>query len=228
TKKVLFLREVVPLKGDEAFSALLDSLRKRGHNNLANSLSKEKAALTPSIPQGAAGKPYRATTPASQYSEAQDLNLERPREEKTHGAPEANQRGGFTGYMHQFQQLLRRRYGFIMAFLAVLAGIGMYRIGEDLKTWDKIRANRRKLRDEYNVDGEELLRCLSDRNVFTAPEEKQIRSKENPKLLYDELFEILLHKNPQKYAPVFLDALTVIGRQDVRDFLLSEVGEMPA
>ena len=38
TKKVLFLRKVVPLKGDGAFSALVDSLRNRGHIALANSL----------------------------------------------------------------------------------------------------------------------------------------------------------------------------------------------
>ncbi|CAG0902123.1 unnamed protein product, partial [Darwinula stevensoni] len=64
---------------------------------------------------------------SSEVSHESNLNLGRTREEKTHGAPESYQRRGFTGYMHQFQQLLRRRYSFIMAFLAVLTGIGMYR-----------------------------------------------------------------------------------------------------
>ncbi|CAG0882797.1 unnamed protein product [Darwinula stevensoni] len=100
-------------------------------------------------------------------------------------------------------------------------------INEELETWDLIRANRRKLRDYYNLDFEELLLSLSEKKVFTAPEEKQIRSKENQKL-FDELFEILVHKNPKKFIPVFLDTLAEIGRKDVRDFLLSQLDKISA
>ncbi|CAG0890493.1 unnamed protein product [Darwinula stevensoni] len=94
-------------------------------------------------------------------------------------------------------------------------------ISEDLKTWDNIRTNRRTLRDEYNVDGDELLRSLSDKKVFTADEEKHIRSRGSSRERYDELFQQLFHKNPKIYVLVFLEALTAIGRQDARDFLLS-------
>ncbi|CAG0895503.1 unnamed protein product, partial [Darwinula stevensoni] len=100
-------------------------------------------------------------------------------------------------------------------------------INEDLETWDLIRANRRKLRDDYNLDFQELLLSLSEKKVFTATEEKQIRSKENGKL-FDELFDILVHKNPKKFIPVFLHTLAEIGRQDVKDFLLSQLDKISA
>ncbi|CAG0894304.1 unnamed protein product [Darwinula stevensoni] len=175
--------------------------------------------LTSSNSQGAAAKSRRATATASENSQSREKAALTP--SNPQGAAGKPYRATTPASQYSEAQASNSDY---MGEKAP----SQIQISEDLKTWDKIRANRRKLRDEYNVDVEELLRCLSDRNVFTAHEEKQIRSKENPKLLYDELFEILLHKNPKKYAPVFLDALTVIGRQDVRDFLLSEVDKMPA
>ncbi|CAG0902223.1 unnamed protein product [Darwinula stevensoni] len=170
---------------------------------------------------------------ASQNSESRDLNVERP------GASEPNRKRAFIGYVKQFQQQFQSRKDLIVASIAVLFAIGVFllvskvslaraasntghsgektpsriQINEEQETWDLIRANRRKLRDDYNLDFEELLLSLSEKKVFTAPEEKQIRSKENRKL-FDELFEILVHKNPKKFIPVFLHTLTEIGRQD--------------
>ncbi|CAG0895641.1 unnamed protein product [Darwinula stevensoni] len=86
-------------------------------------------------------------------------------------------------------------------------------------TWDRIRENRMRLRDEFNLDFQELLRSLSDKGVFTLIEGQQIRGKPTPKQQFDELFDILICKNPQLYYPVFLKALTDIDRKDVRDFL---------
>ncbi|CAG0889789.1 unnamed protein product [Darwinula stevensoni] len=86
-------------------------------------------------------------------------------------------------------------------------------------TWDRIRKNRLKLRDDFNLDFLELLRCLSDKGVFVNIEVQQIRSKLSLKQQFDELFDHLTSKNPQQYVPVVLQALADIGREDIRDFL---------
>ncbi|CAG0900525.1 unnamed protein product [Darwinula stevensoni] len=86
-------------------------------------------------------------------------------------------------------------------------------------TWDRIRANRRRLRDHFNLDFRELLRSLSDRSVFLPIEEQQIRGITTPILQFDEFFDLLLRKNPQQYVPIFLEALVEIGREDIRDAL---------
>ncbi|CAG0892906.1 unnamed protein product [Darwinula stevensoni] len=175
-------------------------------------------------------------------------NVERFQESNILGAPEPNG-SGFTGCKKQFQKLLKTRN--VVACIVLLIAVGTYSMDlreflvsvlafvsnaeskgekilsqkqriENLKWWNIIRANRLVLRDEYNVDGKELLRNLSDKNVFTPPEEKQIRSKDDPRELYDELFEILFHKDGNKYVSIFLNTLTAIGRQDAREFLLTQ------
>ncbi|CAG0894640.1 unnamed protein product [Darwinula stevensoni] len=93
------------------------------------------------------------------------------------------------------------------------------RMSDEPQTWIRIRANRLKLRDEFNVDGDELLRSLSDKAVFTLHEEKRIRAITDPTMRFDELFHILFNKNPQKYFDVVLEALDHIGRQDAVIFL---------
>ncbi|CAG0901620.1 unnamed protein product [Darwinula stevensoni] len=95
---------------------------------------------------------------------------------------------------------------------------GMLMKRRNMSSWDRIIKNRLKLRDEFNIDPNELRRSLSDKKVITIIEEQQIRGKQNPKEQYDELFAILVSKNPQECVPKFYEALTDIGRQDVRDF----------
>ncbi|CAG0889787.1 unnamed protein product [Darwinula stevensoni] len=94
-------------------------------------------------------------------------------------------------------------------------------------TWDRIRENRMRLRDKFNLDVHELLRSLSDKGVFTLIEGQQIRGKATPKQQFDEFFDLLMSKNPRLYYPVFLKALTDIDRKDVRDFLEGECSGIP-
>ncbi|CAG0895639.1 unnamed protein product [Darwinula stevensoni] len=97
-------------------------------------------------------------------------------------------------------------------------GVAAQAVGPS-RTWRRIRENRMRLRDELNLDFHELLRSLSDKGVFTLIEAQQIRGKPTPKQQFDELFDLLMCKNPQLHYPVFLKALTDIDRKDVRDFL---------
>ncbi|CAG0898889.1 unnamed protein product [Darwinula stevensoni] len=158
-------------------------------------------------------------------------NVDRFQESIIQGAPEPYRRSGFSGCKKQFQTLLKTRN--VVACIVLLIAVGTYFMvpreylrSENLISWNVIKANRLVLRDEYNVDGKELLRSLSDKNVFTLFEAKQIRSKDDPRELYDELFEILFHKDRNKYVSIFLNALTAIGRQDARDFLLTQANVM--
>ena len=88
-------------------------------------------------------------------------------------------------------------------------------MSEESQTWKSIRAMRVRLRDEFNVDGDELLRGLSDKSVFTHLEERRIRDITDPKKRFDELFDELFKKNPQKHIESFLKTLTEMGRGDV-------------
>ncbi|CAG0895540.1 unnamed protein product [Darwinula stevensoni] len=66
-------------------------------------------------------------------------------------------------------------------------------VNMDLQTWDTIRKNRMKLRDEYNIDHLELLRYLSDKGVFNEIQVKQVKGKEE--VLVGKTME-LLKQNP--------------------------------
>ncbi|CAG0902590.1 unnamed protein product [Darwinula stevensoni] len=87
------------------------------------------------------------------------------------------------------------------------------------QSWDGIRDKWLKLRDDYNVELLELLRKLEEKRAVIAIEAKQIRDTGNMKHQYDQLLNVLTSKNPHKYVPIFLQALTEIDRQDARDFL---------
>ncbi|CAG0887761.1 unnamed protein product [Darwinula stevensoni] len=86
------------------------------------------------------------------------------------------------------------------------------------KTWDTIRQHRRRIRDDFNLDVDELLRFLSDKKVFTHNEEKIIRRVDDLSERFDKLFDILLVKNLDM-IPLFLEALSAMGRNDLRMFL---------
>ena len=74
---------------------------------------------------------------------------------------------------------------------------------------------REKLRDEFNVDGDELVRRLGSKNVFTHPEEKRIRDITDSKKRFDEFFDELFKKNPEEHIESFLKTLTEMKREDV-------------
>ncbi|CAG0894593.1 unnamed protein product [Darwinula stevensoni] len=86
------------------------------------------------------------------------------------------------------------------------------------KTWDKIRQHRRRIRDDFNLDVDELLRFSSDKEVFTNNEEKIIRGVGDLSERFDKLFDILLTKNVDR-IPLFLETLSAMGRNDIRMFL---------
>ena len=85
--------------------------------------------------------------------------------------------------------------------------------------WDRIRANRVRLRDECNVNLDELLRRLSDKGVFSHHEEEQIKEKIDAANRFDVFFRLLFYKNPERHLDDFLQALRDMGRDDVVDFL---------
>ncbi|CAG0886567.1 unnamed protein product [Darwinula stevensoni] len=86
------------------------------------------------------------------------------------------------------------------------------------KTWDKIRQHRRRIRDDFNLDVDELLRFSSDKEVFTNNEEKIIRGVGDLSERFDKLFDILFTKNVDR-IPLFLETLSAMGRNDIRMFL---------
>ena len=87
------------------------------------------------------------------------------------------------------------------------------------QTWDRIRANRAKLRDECNVDFDELLLRLCEKGVFSQHEERQIREAAVHTTRFHVFFDVLFYKNPERHFNDFLQALKDIRRDDVVAFL---------
>ncbi|CAG0886566.1 unnamed protein product [Darwinula stevensoni] len=86
------------------------------------------------------------------------------------------------------------------------------------ENWDTIRQHRRRIRDDFNLDVDELLGFLSDKRVFTHNEEKIIRRVDDLSERFDKLFDILLVKNLDM-IPLFYETLSAMGRNDIREFL---------
>ncbi|CAG0904247.1 unnamed protein product, partial [Darwinula stevensoni] len=69
----------------------------------------------------------------------------------------------------------------------------------------------------------ELRRALSDKNVITFVEDRDIRMKPYLREQYAELFDILFMKDPEECIPKFYEALEDMGRKDIRNFLQEEL-----
>ncbi|CAG0899849.1 unnamed protein product [Darwinula stevensoni] len=94
----------------------------------------------------------------------------------------------------------------------------------NMSSWDRIKQNRMKLRDVFNLDPNELRRRLSEKRVITDMEDQQIRRNHDLKEQYDELFRILSSKNTGKCVTKFYEALTDMDRDDIIEFLQGTTG----
>ncbi|CAG0895406.1 unnamed protein product [Darwinula stevensoni] len=95
---------------------------------------------------------------------------------------------------------------------------------EPQRNWETIREHRRKLRDEFNLDVDELLRSLSEKKVFTHNEERIIRRVDDLSERFDKLFDILLVKHVEMIR-LFYEALSAMGRNDIKEFLQGSTPE---
>ncbi|CAG0899528.1 unnamed protein product [Darwinula stevensoni] len=103
---------------------------------------------------------------------------------------------------------------------------GTLLISDELQTWDRIKANRVKLRDDFAVNFDELVRSLVGRGAITSQDETRFQKIHDTQRRFDEICVNLFRQNPQIYVPVFPKALSDIGRQDVVEFLKGADGQL--